>query len=546
MLEASTMRPAKDRSAIARRSTAVPRSLWDAYASMSRMSAPSPTIAAWCTTASTPVTAARATSGSRRSPRTTPAGSSGAEPCAAGSRASTPRTSCPAPASESTTCEPMKPAAPVTRTSTRRGYGSERAESEPGREVSRSVVAVAAAVRDGHERGRRRPPRARRARGAAVGARAHARGPSRDRRRQRLDRRLGRRGAHPRGARGGGAAARLRRCLLRGAAGGHGGGRVLLGLRRLAGPARAAGRLPAGDRRRRGPRGRGPAGASRCLAFPRPAGQPRARGRAAPPRRGHADRSRADARGPARRAARPAHRGPPLGVAAGDGAPRGLRRVADRRGRSELRAAGRAVEGDRDGQRHRARGARHGSGARLTATLAVIAKVPAAGRVKTRLCPPCTPLEAARLAEASLRDVLDAMLATPAERRAVVLEGCAPAWLPPQLDVVSQRGDGLDERLAHAFADLGRALVISMDTPQVRPADLLAGLRALCRLDALGLRRAELRVLRDVDTWADALGAAAEAPRTRFAAAVSATGLAFGVQRLEHAVGAAGHEDAPG
>jgi uncharacterized protein len=225
----------------------------------------------------------------------------------------------------------------------------------------------------------------------------------------------------------------------------------------------------------------------------------------------------------------------------------------------------------------------------LTATLAVMAKVPVPGRVKTRLCPPCTPLEAARLAEASLRDVLDAMLATPADRRVVVFDGRAPAWLPRQFDVVSQSGDGLDERLCHAFAELGRALVVSMDIPQVRAADLLAGLRALDRhdavlgpaadggywaiglrrpdprallgvpmghertlvaqrrrLDALGLRRAELRVLRDVDTWADALAAAADASRTRFAAAVSATVLAPGVQRLKHAVGAAGHEDAPG
>jgi rSAM/selenodomain-associated transferase 1 len=220
----------------------------------------------------------------------------------------------------------------------------------------------------------------------------------------------------------------------------------------------------------------------------------------------------------------------------------------------------------------------------VIATLAVIAKAPVAGRVKTRLCPPCTPPQAARLAEASLHDVVTAMLATPAARRVVVIDGESPPWLPPQLEIVPQRGDGLDERLAHAFADLGRALIVSMDTPQVRPADLLAGLRALGRhdavlgpaadggywaiglrrpdpgallgvpmggdrtlaaqrrrLDALGLRRAELRMLRDVDTWADAVAAAAEAPRTRFATALSAT-----VDRLQHAVGAAGHEHAPG
>jgi uncharacterized protein len=220
----------------------------------------------------------------------------------------------------------------------------------------------------------------------------------------------------------------------------------------------------------------------------------------------------------------------------------------------------------------------------VTDTLAVIAKAPVPGRVKTRLCPPCTPSHAARLADASLCDVVGALLATPADRRVVVLDGPAPAWLPPELHVVPQRGDGLDERLAHAFADLGRALIVSMDVPQVRPADLLAGLRALDRrdavlgpaadggywaiglrrsdphalvgvpmgtdrtltsqrrrLDALGLRRAELRVLRDVDTWADAVAVAAEAPGTRFAAALSAD-----VDHLQLAVGAAGDEDAPG
>ena len=216
----------------------------------------------------------------------------------------------------------------------------------------------------------------------------------------------------------------------------------------------------------------------------------------------------------------------------------------------------------------------------MTATLAVIAKAPLPGRVKTRLCPPCTPSEAAELAEAALRDVVDVMIATPADRRVVVLDGPPPAWLPPELGVVAQRGGGLDERLVHAFDDLGRALIVSMDCPQVLPADLSVGLCALRRhdavlgasadggywaiglrrpepraligvpmggartlaaqrrrLDALGLRHAELRELRDVDTWADAVAVATDARGTRFSAAVD---------RLEHTVGAPGHEHASG
>jgi rSAM/selenodomain-associated transferase 1 len=196
----------------------------------------------------------------------------------------------------------------------------------------------------------------------------------------------------------------------------------------------------------------------------------------------------------------------------------------------------------------------------VSIALAVIAKAPEPGRVKTRLCPPLTATQAAELAEASLRDVIAAMLATPAARHVIVLDGDPPTWLPPALDVVPQRGDGLDERLTAAFADVGPALVIGMDTPQVQPDDLTAGLDALethdavlgpaadggywaiglrrahpravrgvpmssgrtlaaqrARLAALGLRRAELRALRDVDTFRDALAVAVACPRSRFA-----------------------------
>ena len=116
----------------------------------------------------------------------------------------------------------------------------------------------------------------------------------------------------------------------------------------------------------------------------------------------------------------------------------------------------------------------------MTATLAVIAKAPVPGRVKTRLCPPCSPEEAAAVAEAALRDTLSAVRATPVARRVVVLDGEPGEWLGPGFDVVAQRGDGLDERLEHAFATLGApTLIIGMDTPQVTPELLTAALRAL-------------------------------------------------------------------
>ncbi|MEU4489086.1 DUF2064 domain-containing protein [Streptomyces purpurascens] len=192
-------------------------------------------------------------------------------------------------------------------------------------------------------------------------------------------------------------------------------------------------------------------------------------------------------------------------------------------------------------------------------TLLVIAKEPRPGRVKTRLTPPFTPREAASLAEASLADTLDAVVATPADRRLLVLDGQPGPWLPAGFEVVRQCAGGLDERLADAFARCtGPALLIGMDTPQVTPGLLTVdfgegdawfgpaedgGFWALGlaepdpallrgvpmstpvtgavqreRLVLAGLRVRDLPRLRDVDTAADAEAVAALAPHGRFAA----------------------------
>lgn len=203
----------------------------------------------------------------------------------------------------------------------------------------------------------------------------------------------------------------------------------------------------------------------------------------------------------------------------------------------------------------------------MTPALAVIAKAPVPGRSKTRLCPPCTPHEAAALAAASLRDTLDALLAAPADaRRVLVLDGAPGRWLPPGIEVIAQRGDGLGERLANAFADVGGpTFLVGMDTPQVTAAQLAAGLHALdgagaalgrapdggywgiglrapdaavfarvpmscartgavqaARLRELGLCATRLAILRDVDAIADARAVAAQAPGTRFALELAA------------------------
>jgi glycosyltransferase A (GT-A) superfamily protein (DUF2064 family) len=203
-------------------------------------------------------------------------------------------------------------------------------------------------------------------------------------------------------------------------------------------------------------------------------------------------------------------------------------------------------------------------------TLLVIAKEPVPGRVKTRLTPAYTPEQAARLAEAALADTLHALLAAPAGRRVLVLDGSPGRWLPPGYDVVPQSAGGLDERLAAAFArHPGRpALLVGMDTPQVtaevlapalapggwdgcdawfgpaldggfwalgladpaRAPELVAGVPMStartgelqrARLVRAGLRVRDLPPLRDVDDPADAVEVAAAAPGSRFAAALA-------------------------
>ncbi len=63
------------------------------------------------------------------------------------------------------------------------------------------------------------------------------------------------------------------------------------------------------------------------------------------------------------------------------------------------------------------------AGRLLAVQVVVIAKEPVPGRVKTRLTPQFTPLEAAALAEASLADTLAAVAQTTVARRVLALDG---------------------------------------------------------------------------------------------------------------------------
>jgi rSAM/selenodomain-associated transferase 1 len=154
----------------------------------------------------------------------------------------------------------------------------------------------------------------------------------------------------------------------------------------------------------------------------------------------------------------------------------------------------------------------------VTAQVLVLAKQPVAGRVKTRLCPPLSPQQAADLAAAALEDTLDVVRAVPVARRVLVLDGSYDA---PGFDVQPQRGGPMDERLAAAFDDCGNTstLLIGMDTPQLTAALLQQALEALARTPsvlgpaadggwwALGLQRPDGRLLHGVPTSQDDTGA---------------------------------------
>ncbi len=197
----------------------------------------------------------------------------------------------------------------------------------------------------------------------------------------------------------------------------------------------------------------------------------------------------------------------------------------------------------------------------------VVAKEPVPGRVKTRLCPPLDPSEAARVAEAALADTLDAVARCNADRRVVALDGTPGPWLPGGFEVVPQVRGTLGARLAAAWSHVGGPGVqIGMDTPQVTSSMLdqalgqlvdggphtallgaaedggwwalglrrwwrgvfdgvpmstaHTGARQAERLRTLGLTVTMLPRLRDIDTAADAVAVAAEAPDTRTAGLV--------------------------
>lgn len=204
----------------------------------------------------------------------------------------------------------------------------------------------------------------------------------------------------------------------------------------------------------------------------------------------------------------------------------------------------------------------------------VMAKAPVPGLSKTRLAATVGDEAAADVAAAALLDTLAAAAAAVGPASCVLAltgdldEGARTDAVREALSgwtVVEQRGDGFDERLAHAHLDAGAGplVQVGMDTPQVTAALLHAAAAPLGTHDtvlgaaedggwwvlgrhdangaaalrgvamstpttyddtreallARGLSVAPTVVLRDVDEYVDADAVALEAPDTLFAQA---------------------------
>jgi rSAM/selenodomain-associated transferase 1 len=128
--------------------------------------------------------------------------------------------------------------------------------------------------------------------------------------------------------------------------------------------------------------------------------------------------------------------------------------------------------------------------------LVVFAKAPRAGLVKTRMCPPLSPVEAAEFYAAMLADVLEASAAAAAPLGLEpVLAAHPPEALgelarraPPAYRVVPQRGADLAQRMDRAVREAAaggarRILLRGSDSPGLEPARMAAALADLERFD---------------------------------------------------------------
>lgn len=132
----------------------------------------------------------------------------------------------------------------------------------------------------------------------------------------------------------------------------------------------------------------------------------------------------------------------------------------------------------------------------MSAALVVFAKAPRPGEVKTRLCPPFSPEQAAALYACMLDDVLEASAAACADLGVAPILAVHPPEAvaelgrraPAAFRAVPQRGASLAERMEAAAAEAaaaGHAPVIlrGSDSPTLQTQVLRAALEALTHAD---------------------------------------------------------------
>lgn len=170
---------------------------------------------------------------------------------------------------------------------------------------------------------------------------------------------------------------------------------------------------------------------------------------------------------------------------------------------------------------------------RRRCALGLMIKVPRAGASKTRLVPPLTHEEAARLSVGFLRDTATNIAGACAVNsggaaQAVAVytpagaEGALDGLLPPDFALLAQRGDSLGERLFHASADLLRlgyesCCLIASDSPTLPRAVLTTAVAELGRPGdrlvlgpsddggyyLIGMKRAHTRLFEEI-AWSTA------------------------------------------
>jgi len=154
--------------------------------------------------------------------------------------------------------------------------------------------------------------------------------------------------------------------------------------------------------------------------------------------------------------------------------------------------------------------------------IAVFARRPLEGRVKTRLTPALSPRLAVALYQGMLRDALNAAETCGADERWLFwAEATGPSFAPRGWREAIQSDGDLGERLEHAFDTMltphSRAVIIGADCPLLDGAKLWKAFAALDRVDVvlgpatdggytlIGLRKPAPDLFRGVDWSTDAV-----------------------------------------